>query len=271
MELIPFKENNLWGYKNLRNEVIIEPKFIFVTNFKDDYAIVCAEKIPTREFDNSPWRDKPETIETYQGFFDHLYGIINKSGEYVVNPKFKRIFTIGNQMAKGILYAGKGKEFNDYCQNKYFLINFHNYPEKVLGRYSDLTLFSNNFWLTTSGKDTARKDYCWLTNRILNDKGEDILEIRSNSKISDFENGIIKIGYHKTTQFFNEEGTLLCELEIPFEKISKNFNSLYFFQNNDNEVFILNLENQKMEKTGVISKIDKDLKSKVFKNVYSRY
>jgi hypothetical protein len=69
------EQNNLWGFINTKGEIVIQPKFTAVRDFKNDIAAVRLE-------------DK--------------WGYIDKSGNYFVNPKFygAKDFNDGGAMVK---------------------------------------------------------------------------------------------------------------------------------------------------------------------------
>ena len=244
-ELIPIQENDKWGFANLKGEIIIAPKFIEVKSFNEDSALVCTKKVPARELYKSPFPDDifpTETLETYKGSWDKLWGLINLNGDFLIEPNFKSIKIVSNGIAIGIKYAGPGKRWGDYCDNIYHLINFKNdnYPESAGGRYKSFSLFSNRFWFLMYGRDPVGKDYCWTNNLIVNTNGETILNISGQKITSDFENGIIKISESNKTYFYNEKGDLLAEKLVGFENISRNLNGNYFIKE-QNEYFHFNI------------------------------
>ena len=252
IKLIPIKNNELWGFSNLKGEIIIEPKFIEVESFKEGFALVCTKKIPAKKLYISKYENDifpNETIQNYKGSWDKIWGIINQKGEFVVESIFKSINLVSNGIAIGIKYAGPGKRYGDYCENIYHLVNFknENYPKSAGGRYNWYSLFSNKFWFLSYGRDPVGKDYCRRHNLIVNEKGETILEISGKNIVGDFENGILKITNSNKTSFYNENGKLLAEKNTTFENISKNIDGIYFLKEG-NDYFQFNIINKEIKK-----------------------
>ncbi|MCB0485962.1 MAG: WG repeat-containing protein [Flavobacteriaceae bacterium] len=274
--LIPIFKKNLWGFANLNGEIAIEPQFIEVTPFKNGTATVCVKEIPAREFFSN------ETIKTYSGKYDKIWGIIDINGNHLIDPNFKSIKIVNNGIAIGIKYAGKELVYNDYCKNIYHLVNFKSekYPRNADDRYNSFSVFSNNFWFLTYGRDPVGKDYCWSRSLIVNNNGEKILELYGECKVSDFENGIIKIFEKKltssyeeirSTSFYNEKGELLYTKNIEFENISKNVNGFYFIKEND-KYFRFDLKgNNLIEVNFQIDLSYKFFKPEIFIKTYPKY
>jgi hypothetical protein len=241
MELIPFVELELWGLMNYSSEIIVPPKFLKIELLNNGFAIVCTEKKPDRKFYSD------ENSSNYNGTYDLIWGMINEKGNFVIEPNYTHLEIISNCYASGILYAGPGKKWTDYCQNSEFAINYNSENSKLLGRFREIKIMENGFCLVESGRDPAGKDYCWLTYQIFNKVGVNIIEFSGGSILSDFEKGVIKLGNNQKTTFYNENGSLIKEINISIKDISKNLGNHYIYKEN-NHFFFLNLETKEIRK-----------------------
>lgn len=95
-EMIPFEDNGKWGYLNLEAEVVIKPQYNGVTGaskFENGYAVVSLENdiasVFSRNFSGSQDR-KAQSEEAG-------YGIVNKQGEYIVQPKYQNVKILENE------------------------------------------------------------------------------------------------------------------------------------------------------------------------------
>ncbi|MBB3698631.1 WG repeat-containing protein [Flammeovirga yaeyamensis] len=109
-KLIPFKEGDLWGYKNQNKKVVISPQYQAVQTFKFNTAIVT---------------DKQGKV-----------GLINTEGDWELKPKYQEItntlneqvFIVQNQKSqKGVLHR-VGKELIPFEYDSIFVFdNKNNY------------------------------------------------------------------------------------------------------------------------------------------------
>lgn len=89
-EMIPFEENGKWGYLNLEAEIVIKPQYNGIMGagkFENGYAVVSLENEITSVFgrDFSDSQDRKAQSEEVG------YGIVNKKGEYIVQPKYQNV------------------------------------------------------------------------------------------------------------------------------------------------------------------------------------
>lgn len=270
MNLIPFKEKELWGYIDIEGNIKITPQYFKAENFQNGFALVCPTKHRSREL----YSFNNETEHTYNGSYDELWGLINSNGEYIIKPNYKYLKVLSNNFASGILYAGPGKIWNDYCQNKNFAIQFDDKESIELGRFNEISLMSNGFCLLKRGRDPVGKDYCWASYKIIDKKGNCIIEFGGGNSVSEFENGYIKIGYSIATDgvwgfetlIYDSEGELIIKLPLNINNISKNLGGYYIYEEND-KYFTLNVnDNNKITEVEYEIDLTSDgLKSKIWR------
>lgn len=257
MSLIFFKENGFWGFKNIHGEIIIPATLLNFESLNNGFTLVCTEKRPDRKF----YLD--ENINNYRGDFDFIWGLINEQGEFVIESNYKNLEIVSNRYAVGILYAGPGLEWNDYCQNKIFVVNYDNKKSKDLGRYREASILNNGFCLTESGRDPVGKDYCWLSYKIFNLEGIEVIKFSGGTSISDFENDIIKLGNSSVSEFYNTDGNLLHKISIDVRNISKNLGGYYILRENES---FFKLDQESFQK----EEISKDIQF-VWSAIQSKY
>lgn len=95
---MPFEQDEKWGYKNERGQVVIPPRFIIANDFipegiaavvdTDGWAYIGANgEIVIRPFvfDNGP-DDFQEGLARFTS--DHKFGFFDKTGKIVIKPRF---------------------------------------------------------------------------------------------------------------------------------------------------------------------------------------
>jgi len=83
-DLIPFKSNSLWGYKDSLGTIVIEPDYQRATRFQQQYAVIVQ---------------------------NNLFGAIDKSNNIVIPPKHKFLKYIGNEY---FLFGSPAKYFGEF-------------------------------------------------------------------------------------------------------------------------------------------------------------
>ncbi|KAF0203410.1 MAG: hypothetical protein FD170_1129 [Bacteroidetes bacterium] len=89
--IIPFKENDKWGYKDNNTNIIIEPKYDYASKFQNDLAIV-------KQNDKNGLINKYDKIIIPFGKYDAIYSFKDKRARVKVNNLFGIIDDKGNEI-----------------------------------------------------------------------------------------------------------------------------------------------------------------------------
>lgn len=105
--LTPFKMGELWGFLNHENEVVIEPKYIWVENFNEGLALV--RKSPGSNFHygyiDEYGNEVIECIYTSAGTFHNGYALVSTSNQFQTDGEYSCYFI--NQQGNNVF----GKEY----------------------------------------------------------------------------------------------------------------------------------------------------------------
>jgi hypothetical protein len=176
--LLLFKEklDGKFGYINENGEVIIEPKFGSVENFKDNVAIVNAS-----------------------ADFENKYGLIDREGSYIIQPIYNDIKLLNegmvavgksidkNNPTKGSIYAlanTKGRVLTDFV---YYGVS--NYENNLASAYDN----TNTFFIDKLGKKVSN------------------LPIVKGSGTLNLEKNLIKANVDNRVSYLNKSGEVVWQ------------------------------------------------------------
>ena len=105
--LTPFMMNNLWGFLNHENEVVIEPKYIWVENFNEGLALVSKSPSMDPQFGyiDEYGNEVIECIYTSAGTFHNGYALVSTSNRFQTDGDYSCYFI--NQQGNNVF----GKEY----------------------------------------------------------------------------------------------------------------------------------------------------------------
>ena len=97
--LIPFQDlSSKWGYKNSKDEIVIQPQYKVAKEFQGKYAIV---------FQN----DSTEVIDSSRGLYFPLIGAIDTANNLIVPIKYHYLQYMGNEQ---FVFGFRAKYFGEY-------------------------------------------------------------------------------------------------------------------------------------------------------------
>ncbi len=137
-ELIPFRnENDKWGYKNKKGEIVIEPQFDYADDFSEGLAAIKiggkwgyinkeGKYVINPEFDKVDYFSEGLAAVKIRG----KWGYINTEGKFVIEPKFDWV----SPFSKGLAEVKVGDK-NYYINKKGEIVllpsEFKKLPEKI--------------------------------------------------------------------------------------------------------------------------------------------
>ena len=108
-QLVPFEENDLWGYRDARGKIIIKPRFILATEFTGEIAAVATrdgwyfidrngETLTIRPYvyDNGPDYFQ-EGLARF--WLDRKIGFIDERGRIVIAASFQYVTPFSDSLA----------------------------------------------------------------------------------------------------------------------------------------------------------------------------
>lgn len=110
--MLPIKKDNLWGYLNVVDRSIIEPKYAMVNKFENGHAFIYR------------FKDTKPTIvngQVYGVDTGHITGIIEKSGYEIMPPMYDVIGNLNNDFILG--YKREWVDYHNCLGNKCYLFD----------------------------------------------------------------------------------------------------------------------------------------------------
>ncbi len=200
--LAPYRSDEKVGYVNKKGEIVIEPKFDLVSEFKDD---------------GTAWV-----------ILDGKWGKIDKSGEFVIEPKFDSVSADTESDLLAAKIDGKWGYINSQCEfviePKFdFAYDFYddralvkldekfNYIDKT-GEFVFDTSFDEAWYFSYNGLAPAKVGDLW---GYINTSGEIVIEPQFES-VSGFAGSIAAVTQNGKIGFINENGEFIVEPEADY-------------------------------------------------------
>lgn len=172
----PFRDevSNKWGYKNEAGEIVITPKFENVNKFEEGVAIV----------------------EYSIGEYTNFYGLIDLKGNYILEPEFIEIKSLGN----GLFSVCKGESYNLYYSEFFPKAIFDKNGKQLTPfMYYNVEKYNGEYASLSDGKFTFFIDKsCNVVENMLKIEGVGKLEIHKDiieaNILSGFDN--VDVSYY---------------------------------------------------------------------------
>ena len=224
--LVRVKLKNKWGFIDTNGVKIVKPKFEYVNNFTDFYALVMNNN-KFGVVDNKGELILPCVYQKLNSFYHGLslyqyeneYWFINIKGEKVLGPyKFAEEFTYPESIVKiNNMYGLIDTSGRFLLEAKY---------NKIYGRFKDYNKFDNYHYFTWIDKKMGYIDKN-LKVIIKADKYDDV---------EDYENGIIIVGLNNKKGMVDSNGKEI--LKPTFDKIDFFYRNITTIENNGKYYYI---------------------------------
>ena len=144
--LYPIRENGLYGYIDSVGNRIIEPEFLWVSTFHDGLAMAVVDTIYRIVPDSMAYEvgERDTILNVYRMYAK--YGYIDKSGNFVIEPKFVSYVNMNE--------IGDVTNDMDGCNNALYKHSFHNNR----AMFYDVTTWKNGY-IDTKGNVAIDPNY----------------------------------------------------------------------------------------------------------------
>lgn len=153
MEFILFQENNLWGYKNSKGDVMIEPIYLYANEFNEYNIALVADLKGWKYIDKSgteiirPYQYKGSPDMFSQGLARYKdkgkFGFFNQRGKKVIYAIYDYVRPFSDSLAA--YYQGKISFFDDdisFDDGLWGFIDMTGY-EVIPAQFEDVTDFKD--------------------------------------------------------------------------------------------------------------------------------
>ena len=230
-ELLPFRVDSLWGYKNKEGTVIIGPQFQHAGKFTCDIAVVAKnDKFGAIDKDNHliiPFNhdylrllDSSEFLFGYRAkyFGEYFIGVMNKQGKIKFSAEYSYIFKYNNAY---IVTKNKdsiiGKTGNTDIRTIKTTEGLLDSTGKVLIslRYDNITWTNDSLLVVRIGDLTADKKFIQSGYALFNKKGEQLTGF-DYMVFGNFIEGVAKARIGDKFGFIFPTGKLAIPIEFDY-------------------------------------------------------